>query len=163
MSQKFSGLLSPRERTMSLRLTPELTVGFDDIDADHRAMFQRLEALVAAAQTDDAAGARSAMATLGDCLLAHFAAEESLMNAARFPERGRHKSAHDLFMQDFVQLGRDLAACGLSVPVVQWITMRLPEWVKFHIQVNDVPLGRFLASNRVSRGGTARADKPRVA
>jgi hemerythrin len=126
-------------------------------------MFQRLDALIAAAEVDDAAGARSAMAALGDYLLVHFAAEESLMNAARFPERGRHKSAHDLFMQDFVQLGRDLDACGLSVPVVQWITLRLPEWVKFHIQVNDVPLGRFLSSNRSSRGEAARADKPRLA
>ena len=57
----------------------------------------------------------------------------------------------------------DLETCGLSVPVVQWITLRLPEWVKFHIQVNDVPLGRFLASNRFSRAEAARTDKPRVA
>jgi hemerythrin len=148
---------------MSLRLTPELTVGFEEVDAQHRTMFQCLDALVAAAETDDAAGARTAMAALGDFLVVHFAAEESLMNAARFPERGRHKSAHDLFMQDFLQLGRDLDACGLSVPVVQWITLRIPEWVKFHIQVNDVPLGRFLASNRFARGAAGRADKPRVA
>jgi hemerythrin len=83
---------------MSLRLTPELIVGFEEVDAQHRTLFQSLDALVAAAQADDAAGTRSAMTTLGDYLLTHFAAEESLMNAARFPERGRHKSAHDLFM-----------------------------------------------------------------
>jgi hypothetical protein len=34
------------------------------------------------------------------------------------------------------------------VPVLQWITARVPEWIKFHIQVNDLPLGRFLASRR---------------
>jgi hemerythrin len=148
---------------MSIRLTPDLFVGYEDIDGQHRTLFQRLDAAIEAVEADDAAAAHAAMTKLGDYLMAHFGAEESFMNAAHYPERGRHKSAHDLFMQDFMQLGQELKAAGLSVPVVQWVTLRVPEWLKFHIQVNDVPLGRFLASKRFRpETESARVDKPRV-
>jgi len=148
---------------MSFRLPPDLTVGFEEIDAGHRELFQHIEALGAAAKADDGAGTRAALAALGDYLAQHFAAECALMEAARYPDRGRHKAAHDLFMQDFAQLACDLATSGLSVPVVQWMTTRVPEWLKFHIQVNDIPLGRFLASKRHGPGlESGRLPKPRV-
>ena len=133
---------------MSSRLTPDLVVGFEEVDGQHRTLFQRLDAAANAAK-------------LGDCLVAHFGAEESFMAAARYPERGRHKAAHDLFMQEFAQLTRDADAAGASVPVVQAIATRIPEWLKFHIQVNDVPLGRFLAGKRVRPEAKPASEKPR--
>jgi len=146
---------------MTWRMPPELVSGFEEIDGQHRVLFQRMETAAKAAQADDLAGTKVALAALGDDLAAHFGAEESFMSASGYPERVRHKSAHDLFMQDFAQLTRELATTGLSVPTVQWISTRVPEWVKFHVQVNDVPLGRYLASKRF-RPEIARAlaDKP---
>ena len=147
---------------MSSRLTPDLVVGFEEVDGQHRTLFQRLDAAANAAKLGDAVALRDALAKLGDCLVAHFGAEESFMAAARYPERGRHKAAHDLFMQEFAQLTRDADAAGASVPVVQAIATRIPEWLKFHIQVNDVPLGRFLAGKRFRpEVEPARAEKPR--
>ena len=86
------------------------------------------------------------------------------MAESQYPERGRHKSAHDLFMNDFAQLMRDLEAMGLSLPVVESITTRVPEWLKFHIQVNDVPLGHFLAARRLKHEvpAASRATKSRA-
>jgi len=133
---------------MTLKLTSELVSGFEEIDGQHRVLFQRLDCVLEAVKSDDLAATKQAFQGLSDYLIAHFAAEESFMAAARYPDRSRHKSAHDLFMQDFAQLARELEATGLSVPVLQWITARVPEWIKFHIQVNDLPLGRFLASRR---------------
>jgi hemerythrin len=139
----------------TIRLTPELTCGFEEIDGQHRVLLQRLDAAVQAAKADDAAVARTALSALGDYLASHFTAEEALMAASGYPERGRHKSAHDLFMQDFAQLTREVEATGLAMPNVVWIASRMPEWIKFHIQVNDMPLGRFLAAQR-SRGDAAK-------
>lgn len=146
------------------RLAPELASGFEDIDGQHGVLFQRLAAAEEAVRTDSLAAAKRALQELGDYLLAHFGEEERLMASAAYPERGRHKSAHDLFMQDFVQLTRELDVTGLSVPVVQWITSRVPEWLKFHMQVNDIPLGRFLSSKRVKKEAEvgSRAGKPRA-
>jgi hemerythrin len=148
---------------MTLRLTSELTSGFEEIDGQHRILLQRMDAAAVAARADDVAATKDALTRLGDYLMAHFAAEESFMAASGYPERGRHKSAHDLFMQDFVQLTRELELTGLSVPAVQWISTRVPEWIKFHIQVNDIPLGRFLASKRFRpEAAPGLADKPRA-
>jgi hemerythrin len=148
---------------MSYRLPPELVVGYEEIDLQHRTLFERLDAVLAAAKADDVKAARETLAKLSDYLMAHFGAEESFMAATHYPERGRHKSAHDLFMQDFSQNVAELRTTGLSVPVMQWLTARVPEWVKFHIQVNDVPLGRYLAAKRFrAQPEAARVDKPRV-
>jgi hemerythrin len=147
---------------MTFRLTPELQIGYEELDAQHRTLFQRLEAAVDAARADDLAACKAALASLADYLVAHFAAEEKFMAAAHYPERGRHKSAHDLFMQDYLQLQGDLSTAGLSVPNVQWIVSRVPEWLRFHIQVNDVPLGRFLAARRFRPEIEPRNDKPRA-
>ena len=144
----------------TLRLTPELTCGFEEIDGQHRILMQRLEAAVQAARADDLAAAKAALSALGDYLAAHFNSEEALMAANSYPERGRHKSAHDLFMQDFAQLGREVEATGLSIPNMLWIVSRMPEWIKFHIQVNDLPLGRFMAAQRFRSTAPAASAKP---
>jgi len=136
-------------------------VGFEEMDAQHGHIFDRMEALTAALHADDGAAARAAIVALRDSLATHFAFEESVMEAAKYPERGRHKAAHDLFMQDFAQLTRDMEATGLSVPVIETFTSRIPEWVKFHIQVNDAPLGRFLAGARSRPGAEPRPEKNR--
>jgi hemerythrin len=129
-------------------MAPELLTGFEEIDGQHGLLLQRVDAALQATRSDDLAATKRALQALGDYLIAHFAEEERLMAAATYPERGRHKSAHDLFMQDFVQLTRELDATGLSVPVVEWIGTRVPEWLKFHIQMNDIPLGRYLSAKR---------------
>lgn len=149
---------------MTQKMAPELVSGFEEIDGQHGVLFQRLDAALQAVQSDSLAATKRALQALGDYLLAHFAEEERFMAAAGYPERGRHKSAHDLFMQDFVQLTRELDVTGLSLPVVDWISARVPEWIKFHIQVNDIPLGRYLATKRFRPEveATRRAAKPRA-
>ena len=149
---------------MTRGLAPELVSGFEEIDGQHRTLFQRLDDAVQAVKADSLPATKHALQALGDYLLAHFAEEEKAMSAAAYPERGRHKSAHDIFMQDFVQLTRELDVTGLSVPVVEWIRTRVPEWLKFHIQVNDIPLGQFLSTRRVRQDTPAvgRASKQRA-
>ncbi len=146
---------------MSARLPVEYAVGFEEMDQQHRAILGALGQAAQAAAARDLPAARQVLAGLGDALVAHFAAEEAFMAESRYPDRARHKAAHDLFMQDFAQLGRELSQTGLSDAVVQWITTRVPEWVKFHIRVNDEPLARYLTSKRFRpRPAGASALKP---
>ncbi len=70
------------------------------------------------------------------------------MDEALYPERVRHRSAHELFMADFVRMRDLLEAAGPSAQVHDWITRRIPDWLRFHITVNDLPLGEFLARRR---------------
>jgi hemerythrin len=135
------------QRTVTGRIPSELSVGFEEIDAQHRGLFEAMDAARRAADTGDLAATRSAVCALGDVLMAHFAAEEGFMAQSLYPDRARHKAAHDLFMQDFAQLNRELET-GLTELAAQWIATRVPEWVKFHIRVNDSALGEFLSSKR---------------
>jgi hemerythrin len=145
------------------RLPPELSVGFEEIDGQHRHLLQYVEGAIAAVESDERARVTAALSELGDYLMAHFASEESFMAQASYPDRARHKAAHDIFMQDFVQLGRELETSGLSPLVRQWIVARVPEWIRFHIHANDIQLGRFLASRKFRPDGAAEVfAKPRV-
>ena len=147
---------------MSVRMPPELTLGFEEIDSQHREILEAMERAALAARAGDLARTRSAVTALGDVLMAHFSAEEGFMAESLYPDRGRHKAAHDLFMQDFAQLGRELGN-GLSDLVVQWISARVPEWVKFHIRVNDSALATYLASKRFRPAARpARSAKPQA-
>jgi hemerythrin len=144
-----------------VHLPAELLVGFEEMDRQHRGIFDALEQARRASLSRDLPSLRAAVAALGDLLVAHFAAEEAFMAESLYPDRARHKAAHDLFMQDFAQLGHELEARGLGDLASSWVNTRLPEWVKFHIRVNDEPLGRFLAARRFRpRSASAAAPKP---
>lgn len=132
---------------MSPSTPPDLIVGFAAIDEQHAGIFEAMDAAQAAVARGDLSATRAAMAALGDVLVSHFASEEAYMGESLYPDRSRHKAAHDLFMQDFAMLGRELQG-GLSDLVTQWIAVRVPEWVRFHIRVNDTALGQFLSSKR---------------
>lgn len=147
---------------MSGRLPAELAVGFEEIDGQHRLLLRDLEVARAAVDHGDVEAVKTALASVGDAFVAHFAAEESFMAESSYPDRGKHKGAHDMFLQDLGQLGRELETFGLAPLVRHWITNRLPEWTRFHIQVNDAPLGRFLATRRFRPRGVSKGDEPHV-
>jgi hemerythrin-like metal-binding protein len=127
--------------------TPELILKHELLDAQHGEVFRRLANL-----SDALAGPREglepALAALADALVTHLASEEQLMLDAGYPERTRHKSAHELFMADFLQMRQTLRDEGPTPGIVDWIQRRIPEWLRFHISVNDFPLAVFLARRR---------------
>jgi len=127
--------------------TPDLTLNHDLLDAQHVAIFRKLRD---AAEVLDGPVARvqAAVAALGETLLAHLAAEEHLMDEVLYPERTRHRSAHELFTADFLRMRDELTQHGATPILADWLRHRLPEWLHFHIRVNDLPFGAFLARRR---------------
>lgn len=125
-------------------VSPELKLNHPLLDGQHAEIFDRLGAL-AAALAGPRAELDAALAALADALVTHLASEEQLMDEVAYPERVRHKSAHELFMADFLQFRETLRDEGPTPMVIDWVRNRLPEWLRFHISVNDYPLGVFLA------------------
>jgi hemerythrin len=136
---------------------PELTLHHELLDAQHGEIVRRLEAL-SGALDGPADGRAPAVAALTDALVTHLASEEQLMDDALYPERVRHKSAHELFMADFLQMRRTLDEVGASPEVADWVRHRLPEWLRFHVAVNDAPLAVFLARRRPQAAGRPARD-----
>ena len=141
---------------MSSEWTPELTLNHELLDAQHAEIFRCLAAL-ADALSGPKDALEPALTALSDALVTHLAAEEQLMADVLYPERARHKSAHELFMADFLQMRETLREEGASPAVDDWVRRRIPEWLRFHISVNDFPLGVFLARRRGQPGAGARS------
>jgi hemerythrin len=142
--------------------TPELTLNHEVLDDDHVEIFRRVAEAVAVLD-GPTAGVEKAVAALADALVTHIATEERLMNESLYPERARHRSAHELFMADFLQLRDELRDKGPTPLVADWIQRRIPEWLRFHIRVNDLPFGAYL-SRRRAHGDAGRAmpgERPR--
>jgi hemerythrin len=127
--------------------TPDLLLNHETLDPQHADIFKRL-AEVEARLDAPRAELERAVAALADSLVTHLAAEERIMEEALYPERTRHRSAHELFMADFDQFRRELGESGPTQVVTDWIRRRIPEWLRFHITVNDLPLGVYLSRRR---------------
>jgi hemerythrin-like metal-binding protein len=131
-------------------------LGHAELDAQHRAIFQRLEQ-ASRAMDGTPAEAVGALGRLADALVEHFATEEALIDASAFPEGARHKAAHELFHADFRQLQAEVAEHGITPERCAWLRVRVAEWLRFHILVNDSRLTEHLVRHPIPKGSAARA------
>jgi hemerythrin len=132
---------------MAADWTPELTLNDELLDRGHVELFRRL-ADAARAIGGDRRRLEAAVAAFSDALLDHLSTEERLMEETLYPERARHRSAHELFVADVERLRDELHRVGPTPEVDAAIQHRLPEWLAFHIRVNDTPFGEHLARRR---------------
>jgi len=126
-----------------------LSIGVPEIDAQH----QRLMALVneveaAILEHHDAEIAASALRTLCDYAVEHFAAEEALMDMDAYADYDQHMAAH---MDGTTKALEFLQAVGEDKPVdMPAFLAYLSQWVREHIMEMDQGLGRHLrATGRV--------------
>lgn len=144
---------------MAISWSPELSVGCGELDDQHREIIRTIGEVQDRIGAADSSGAGAALGVLLEAVLRHFSAEESLMERWSYPERTAHKRSHDLFLHDLMALVQEHREDGLTAEVAEWAQGRLPEWFTFHIQANDSPLGRFLASRHgVGRSPRQRSD-----
>ena len=132
---------------MASEWSPELTLNNELLDGQHVELFRRLSAAAAACD-----GPRDALDeavdAFADALVSHLAVEERLMDETLYPERIRHKSAHELFVADFEKVRAELRASGPTPAVAAGLRHRVPEWLRFHTRVNDAPFGAYLARRK---------------
>jgi hemerythrin len=142
--------------------TPDLTVNHDILDRQHIEIFRKIQEAAARLEAP-AAELAASVSALSDELVAHITTEERIMADALYPERKRHGSAHELFMADFQRMREELHREGVTSNVAEWIRRRTPDWLGFHIRVNDVPLGEFLSRRRGAGADRAPSDRGRSA
>ncbi len=119
---------------------PEYSVGFAEIDALHQRVFQTAGELHAAIVRDQPGEALAQMlAQVIAVIQAHFAAEESLMQASQYPESSRHKAKHDAFSEKLFALEQ------ADSPNVEMMGA-LKDALIQHIGEEDRELGRHLTS-----------------
>lgn len=121
-----------------------LSVGFDEIDEDHRKLvgiFNELNRAVTQGESPDYLAAT--LAELINCTVWHFSHEERLMLKHRYGEIEEHKAEHRDLIQAAGELQGQLLQAGQGVAGEQIVV--LERWLTGHILTADQRLGAFLA------------------
>ncbi len=129
---------------MKLEWTPALSVGNDEIDAQHQELFRRAAKLLEGLHRGEPGEIGELVDYLHRYAVTHFGAEEAAMREARYAGYARHKAEHDRVIADLLLLSADLEQNGggafLAVRVDHW----LQGWLREHVSGTDTELARFL-------------------
>ena len=118
-------------------------LGHDDIDRQHRELFEILNALHAAMKAGQGGVAiDSALAELFDYAQRHFSDEEAVMAAKGYPELDEHRRLHRQLMQKVTEMLQSRQA-GEKLATFEVLGF-VGEWIAEHVGRVDHQFGRFL-------------------
>lgn len=121
-----------------------LSVGFEEIDEDHRKLvgiFNELNRAVTVGESPEYLAAT--LEELINCTVWHFSHEERLMLKHRYEGMAEHKLAHGELIEAARELQGQLLQAGQGVADEQIVY--LERWLTAHILTTDQRLGAFLA------------------
>jgi hemerythrin len=137
-------LLAPRK----VEWTEQLSVGVDEIDAQHRELYRRVDRFLAAlAEKRGAAELEPLVRYLGDYVREHFAEEQRLMEFCFYPALGEHLEEHQGFEAEFGVLAEELGRTGPSFGLAKRLVALLVDWLDHHLATTDRQFGTFLAGH----------------
>lgn len=129
---------------------PELGValhsGRDDIDGQHRLMFEAARKVLAvdSARPDLLI---KAVRFLQAYVHYHFRAEEHVMVATDYDRREHHMRQHALIRKEVEEIRAALVAGGAVGPLIARVQVLFQDWYVFHIREVDVPLAVHLRAH----------------
>ena len=127
-----------------LEWKPELSVGIQSVDAQHKDAIACYIRLLRSLNPDrDTTGFQRAFRELLECTREHFADEERLLRNIGFDEYEDHKHAHTKLIrdaEDFAINVRSQFDAGACTAVAKWFRW----WLLDHIEKQDLKIERFL-------------------
>lgn len=129
----------------SLEWTPSIALGIETIDSQHRALFEQINALMAAlsaGRSRDEVG--KAIDFLQDYVVDHFTQEAKYMAHHEYPNASAHNAEHSRFVADFRALKQTYEVEGATIRVAVEVQKRVGEWLITHIKRTDTDLAEFL-------------------
>ncbi len=130
---------------MPLQWTPALAVGIEQIDAQHQELFRRAARLLDALKAGRLEELRATIEFLHEYAVEHFGLEEAWMRDVQYPAYVQHKTEHDRFIADLLDLAERLERQGPTTFTALEVNAWLTEWLRRHVSGTDREMGRFLA------------------
>ena len=131
-----------------------LSVGVAEIDAQHKLLFENIDALLTAHERGLGSEEVCRLFTFLDAYVAtHFADEERLMQRIGFPELLKHREQHQTFIGDLSKLKERLGIEGPTESLITSVGMVTVGWLIEHISVMDRAIGRFAKERKESGPG----------
>ncbi len=132
---------------MRIEFDPVLLTGVDQIDEQHRELFERIGQLLEASRNRRSREeVVRLLEFLGQYVIDHFAAEERIMAASGYPRQEGHRAEHVQFVKELEILRHELKSEGPTNLFVIRVGNRVTEWLREHIYRTDRALGAWLAS-----------------
>jgi hemerythrin len=144
MSQPTTLLFAP----LQVAWSEKLSVGVDEIDAQHQELYRRVNAfLEALAEKRGAPELEPLVRYLGDYAREHFAEEQRLMEFCFYPGLGEHLAEHQRFEAEYEALAGELARTGPTFGLAKRLVALLTAWLDRHLGTTDRAFGAFLAAH----------------
>jgi hemerythrin len=134
---------------MTVELDPVLLTGVDEIDAQHRELFDRIRALVEASRNRRSGEEVIRMLEfLGSYVVEHFALEAGIMEASGYPRMEAHLAEHRQFIRELEILRHELKSEGPTRLFSIRVGNRVTGYLREHIYRTDRLLGEWLRAHR---------------
>lgn len=126
--------------------TEALSVGVDEIDAQHQELYRRVDAFLAAlAERRAAPELEPLVRYLREYVREHFGEEQRLMEFCFYPGLGEHLAEHHRFEAEYEALAGELARTGPTFGLARRLVALLTDWLDTHLATTDRAFGTFLA------------------
>ncbi|MCK8816860.1 bacteriohemerythrin [Natroniella sulfidigena] len=142
---------------MPIEWKSELEIGVEEIDQQHKKLFEVANNLLQACEEEKEKGEMSQRVEeklenlfyfLVDYTVTHFADEEELQLKYNYPHYEEHKRSHQQLIDQINQLKLDFFnADQIDTELVEQITEQIREWLTGHIGKIDRNLAEYIQSN----------------
>lgn len=124
---------------------PELSVGIDMIDEQHKIWFEKAEKLFEEGKKGKAKGYIGELLDfLEDYTKKHFADEEAYMKKIAYPQYDQQKEAHSNFIARLEKLKKDFDSSGGNIAVIIAANKMVIDWLTNHISKMDKQIAEFV-------------------
>jgi hemerythrin len=138
---------------MKVEWAEYLSVGVAEIDDQHKLLFDKFNALLAACDTGSSADEVNRLFSfLGTYVVTHFSDEERLMQRLGFPDYPKHREMHQDFIRQVDALRERLESEGPIQRLVTSLTLAINGWLIEHISRMDRAVGRFVKEKKGAEG-----------
>jgi len=127
---------------MRIDFNENLMTGIDEIDSQHKQLFETINNLSEIKSTQD--NIWDSLLELEKYVCIHFETEESYMVKYQYPELQEHIDEHAKFIQKFAELKVEFNQLGFSAEFVLELQSFLVEWLLTHYKNIDTKMAKYI-------------------
>ncbi|NLL38174.1 MAG: hemerythrin family protein [Clostridiales bacterium] len=129
---------------MAIIWTPNLSVGVESIDAQHKSLFEKVNDLFEAGKNKRAKETIGEMLDfLDDYTKQHFRDEEAYMAKINYPGLEQQKTAHKKFVEELSKLKQEYQQSGGNIALIINANQMILNWLTHHISNMDKQIGAY--------------------
>ena len=124
--------------------TPDLSVGVEAIDNQHKELIRRMNNFFQSMEGDNREKVLEMLSFLGDYVVTHFRDEEALQVRYNYPGYAEHRKLHQDFVKDVGEMTKNIKENGFTVASKAMVGMTLTSWLTLHIRRADKAVGDYI-------------------